>query len=545
MPFKDNKWEPNHKQALFLSLPLSIKEGFYGGGANSGKSEVLLAYPLIHRWHEHPQFKMVFMRRTFPELRAEIVPRSREFYLKFGAKLNKTEMTWTFPREDQYGAGTEPNGAMIFLAHCENEDDVHKYDSMEINLYAPDELTSYTEWIYKYIGFTRVRTSVPELPSIIRAAGMPGGVGHTWVKERFVKPYPPGSKILIGKGGNKRVYIHSTLSDNPYGDPNYSQSLDALPEAERNAKKFGSWDSYLGQVFEEFRDRKFPDEPENALHVIDSLEIPSWWPKIIAMDWGYAPPAATWIGYFAITPDRRVILFDEDWFQKTQIEDWCARVKPKIDHLDPKMVMLCQSAAQARGQEHTIEQQISAALDRQLQLTGNSHGSRVAGKMLLHEYLRWKPKFSNTPSVKPFNQDFADWLLRNKTEEDYRMYIEQFNVAEVETNIPKFLITRNCVKAIEAIRACNYKKDSQDVEEFPGDDAYDGVRYGIDAADGYFDEATEEMKQVEMRETLSKQYKENLDMTAFYRNARKLEADEDNKEFAVSRFHSGKRMKVM
>ena len=82
-------------------------------------------------------------------------------------------------------------GAMIFLGHCENEDDVHKYDSMEISLYTPDELTTFTEFIYTYIGFQRTRSPRDSgLPSLIRAAGMPGGIGHTFVKKRFVDPYP-------------------------------------------------------------------------------------------------------------------------------------------------------------------------------------------------------------------------------------------------------------------------------------------------------------------------------------------------------------------
>ena len=539
MPFKGNEWTPNAKQADFLAIPDTVKEAFYGGGAGSGKSEVLLVYPLIRRWVENPRFKQVFMRRTYPELRAEIVPRSREFYLKFGAKLNKTEMSWTFPREDQYGAGTTPDGATIFLSHCENEDDVHKYDSMEINLYTPDELTSYTEWIYQYIGFQRTRTSDPLLPAIIRAAGMPGGIGHTWVKKRFVSAYPKGGKILIGRGGIKRIYIHSTLADNPNIDPNYAQSLEALPAAERDAKKYGSWDAYLGQVFDEFRDHKYPDEQENALHVIDEYDkedgtsygIPDWWPKIIAMDWGYAPPAATSILYGAISPEHRLIIFHEDHFQKTLIEDWAAKVKRRFDLLDPKVIKLCQSAGQNRGQEHTIHQQIESALGRSIQLTSNSSGSRIAGKTLLHEYLRWKPKYTHKPESKPFNQDFADWLLRNKSEQDYKAYLDLFKAPPTEDNLPKLIIFKHCTNLINAIKACTYAKNNpQDVEEFPGDDAYDAVRYLVDAADNYFDDASDEMKKLEKRSQLALV----TDMTMFYRNARKLES-ESNDNYAISR----------
>ena len=184
MAFDKGFWKPNRKQEQFLSLPTTIFEALYGGGNASGKSDVLLVYGLIHRWHENPRFKQVFMRITFPELRNEIVPRSREIYPKFGATFNKTDMAWTFPRPDELGGTGARTGAMIFLAHCEEENDVHKYDSMEINLYTPDEITTFTEYIYLHIGFTRVRTSDKNLPAIIRAAGMPGGIGHTFTKKR-------------------------------------------------------------------------------------------------------------------------------------------------------------------------------------------------------------------------------------------------------------------------------------------------------------------------------------------------------------------------
>ena len=230
MAFDKGFWKPNKKQEIFLSLPTTIFEALYGGGNASGKSDVLLVYGLIHRWHEHPYFKQVFMRRTFPELKNEIVSRARDIYPKFGATFNKTDMVWTFPRPDQFGGtGMSNDGAMIFLGHCETEEDAHKYDTMEINLFTPDELTTFTEFIYLHIAFTRVRTKVPELPAIVRCAGMPGGIGHTFTKRRFVTPYPEGGRIIVGKGNVKRFYVHSTVSDNPHADAGYAERLDGIP----------------------------------------------------------------------------------------------------------------------------------------------------------------------------------------------------------------------------------------------------------------------------------------------------------------------------
>lgn len=529
------EWKPTPKQAEFLSVPFSVKEAFYGGGAGSGKSDVLLMYPIIHKLHENPKFKQVFMRRTYPELRNEIVPRSREIYRHFGAVFNATNMTWTFPRPDQYGSGAYPEGAMIFLGHCDTENDVHKYDSMEINLYTPDELTSFSEWMYLYIGFTRTRTSHKELPAIIRAAGMPGNIGHTWVKNRFVRHFPLGGKLILGKGGNKRIYIHSTAADNPHIDPNYLPQLEALPEAEKQAKKYGSWDAYLGQVFEEFRDKQYPDEPLNALHVIEPFTIPDWWPRLVAIDWGYTPPAMTYVSYGAISPSKRVYIYREQFWQKTKIEVWAPYVREFLDSENPRVVKLCRSANQERGGEHTILQQIESALGRPMSLSNNSPHTRVATKMLLHEYLRWTSKPIIQSEQSPYDENHAQWLIRNRTLKEYNSYIKQYEPPEDETNLPKLQIFKTCPKLTEAIRSCVYSETTpEDVAQFDGDDPYDTLRYLIDEADRYFDDSLKEYDKLRAQESIVNQLQATGDMTAFYRNARHLE--KSNKKVAIRRF---------
>jgi hypothetical protein len=528
MAFDKGEWRPNKKQELFLSLPWTIREAIYGGGNGSGKSDVLLVYPLVHKLHENPRFKQVFQRRTFPELKNEIVPRSREIYTKFGATFNRTDMVWTFPRPDQAGGtGMGNMGAMIFLGHCENEDDVHKYDSMEINLYSPDEVTSFTEFIYQYIGFTRVRTSDSKLPAIIRGAGMPGGIGHTWVKKRLIDPAPLGSKIIIGRGGNKRIYIHSTLADNPHIDPEYARSLDALPEAERRARKFGDWNAYLGQVFDEFRDKHYPDEPDNALHVITPFEIPAWWPRIVIGDWGFA--AQTYILYGAISPSRRLYVYREQSFLRTKIEEWAPYVKEYIERDKPRIVQFCKSVGYEQGAEHTIQQQIEDALGRTIDFPNQKSGSRIAGKTLIHEYLRFKPSHIPESELPIYSEEYASWILRAKGLESYKIYLNQFNNKAPEDNLPKLQIFDTCPILVNAIKACTYdkpknNKPAEDVAEFDGDDPYDAIRYLCDTADRYFDESEREFKGLQKREELDYRLTQTQDFTAYYRNMRKVES---------------------
>lgn len=552
-----NFWKPNPKQAEFLSIPFQVKEGFYGGGAGSGKSDVLLLYGIVHQLHLNPRFKQVFMRRTYPDLKKEIVGRSREIYSRFGATFNATDMVWTFPRPDQFGSGMRPAGAQIFLGHCEEEKNVHNYDSMEISLFTPDELTNSTEYIYIYIAFQRNRAPRDSgLPSITRGAGMPGGIGHTFVKKRFIDPYPAGGKIIVGRGGNKRIYIHATLDDNKeHIDPTYAQSLDGITvEAERKAKKFGDWSAYLGQVFDEFRDKHYPDEPPNAIHTVEPFQIPVWWPRFTVIDWGFA--AMNYVGYYAVSPTKKLYLYRERTFLKTKIEEWAPIVKDDVDRENPKIIKVCKSAAQERGQEHTIQQQIEDALGRPVELSNNSPGSRVAGKLLVHEYFRWKAKPVIPASEMPiYSEERAMWIMRNKGMEEYRAYLRVFDPPEEEINIPKFQVfccsegiekgnheghPDCCPIMIDSIKACNYDKPrnnkvAEDVAEFEGDDPYDDLRYAVDTAERYFEEASDEFKRVQREAEIIERLNTTQDWTAFYRNMRTLEAGQKQK--MVSRFH--------
>lgn len=523
-------WQPSLKQERFLQVPLSVKEAFYGGAVQSGKSDVLTMYPIVHDWYKNPEFKGVYLRRTMPELRNEVIPRAKKYFSHFGAKFNKTDSCFEFE-----------SGALFFFSYCQYEDDVHNFDSMQINYAAFDELTSFTEWMYLYITIERIRVPkwlVGILPAISRSGSNPGNIGHAWTYKRFIKHNPLGNKILEGRGGMKRIFIPATIDDNPHADETYKKELDALPDAEKKAKKYGDWNAYEGQVFDEFREKHFPDEPENALHVIEPHEIPAYYPRIIIGDWGFR--AFTWIGFGAVSPNRQLIVYREMYWQKTKIADWAPYVKQHIDTENPRVIKFCQSAGQQRGQEHTIQQQIEDALGHQIELTQNSPGSRIAGKSLLHEYLRWKPHHIIQREAKQYDDEYAMWLFRNRPEREYQSYLESFNPPDDNEVLPKLLIFNTCEMLINVIKSCVYAKPIngvpvEDVAQFDGDDAYDGIRYLVDAADKYFTESHKEFELATAREELINRVEQNQDWTQYYRNMRRIESS--NTSRPVSRYH--------
>lgn len=525
-------WKPSSKQARFLSIPLNVKEGFYAGALMAGKSDVLLMYPIVHGWHDHPQFKGLFLRRTMPELRNEIIPRSRDYFRPLGATYNKTDACWTFP-----------SGALFFMGHCEDEEDVHNYDSMQPNYVAFDELTSFTEWQYVYITVERVRVDKNlqgQLPAIVRSASNPGNIGHKFVYERFVKPYPAGGKILVGRGGIKRIFIPATIDDNPYASEQYKRELDSLPEAERRAKKYGDWTAYEGQVFDEFRDKHYPNEPDNALHVIEPFSIPNWWPKIVAIDWGFHAMCS--VGYAAISPSKKIYIYRHQMFYGKKIEEWAPEVKYWVEKDNPVDIVICHSANQHRGDPHTILEQVTDSLGVSVRL---GERDRIGGKQLLHEYLRWRSKPALPAGEElTYNDEYARWILRNKGILDYNIYISQFNRSKTEEDIPRLLFFNDeDVKIIcDAIKACVYEKSAkdgkkkEDVAEFSGDDPYDMLRMLLHAGDAFFGMAGDEQNKMTRRDEIEKRLNETQDMTAFYNQMRKVDSDSDESSKPIRRF---------
>ena len=508
------EWTPTRKQETFVTLPDTIFEALYGGAAGPGKTEILYMLPLIRGWHQHPRYKGLILRRTFPELEAEIIVRSKQWYASTGAKYNEQKKRWTFP-----------NGGYQAFGHAEHEKDISKYDGVEYNYVGWDELTHFTQYQYLYLVASRVRSSTSQLPAISRAGSNPGNVGHTWVRNRFVDPARDGLTVLVDKKtGLKRFYLPARVEDNKHlleNDPTYIHKLEMLPtEAERRAKKYGDWYTFEGQVFS-FRLEPLPDEPSNARHVIEPFTLPIWWPRVAAIDWGFA--AHVWIGWAAIAPDGRVYLYREYFQKRKMIAEWASDFKRLSADDNLESVALDPSAWQNRGIE-TIDQQFT-------QYSGyvpeRAINDRIGGKLLLHDYLRWTPKPRTKEAAGSFDAELAARILRNYGQHQYDKYVAAFEEEPIETNLPKLQIFDNCQAVIDAIPNCVYDPENpEDVKEFEGDDPYDGIRYILQACSRYKDSSFAAAKRFDHLARMEREYNEGKkrgDMTAFYMKAR--EAD--------------------
>lgn len=514
-------WRPNHKQEIFLSLPDTVFEALYGGAAFGGKSEALLYLPIVRRFHEHPKFKGLILRRTFPELEREIIRRAKEIYPLTGGVQKDEGRSWYWPA----------SGAYIDFSHVELEKDVKKYDTSQYNYIAFDELTTFTEYQYLYLS-QRCRSRSYDLPALLRSGSNPGGVGHGWVRKRFIEPCREGMKILQDKAGNKRIFIPAILTDNKEGlksDPDYARRLELLPEADKRAKKYGDWWTFSGQVFDDWREEPFADEPPNARHLINptDIKIPEFAPEIISIDWGYE--AKLWCGFGAILPNKRVYIHKEYSVHRTKISTWATEIGRMADQIKDNLVctVLCKSAWQNRGDDKTLAQQFQ-------EFSGltpiQPDSDRITGKLLLQEYLRWRQKPARKKIEDNFDPDLADKILRIRGLEAYHEYCDLFTDELPETNLPKLIVSPACTELRRAIPLCVYEdsvegKPAEDVKEFPGDDPYDGIRYLVQAAQRFLDSSNSRQEELEQRNAIVQKLNAGqIDMTSFYRQLEYQEA---------------------
>lgn len=264
------------KQQAFIDS--QAFETLFGGAAGGGKSYGQLVDGLLYAL-KYPKSKQIIFRTTFADLEKSLIRTSMNLYPLSIADYNSSKHTWKFK-----------NGSIVDFGYIQYEKDVYQYQSAEYDVIRFDELTHFTEFMYTYM-ISRCRGANP-YPKCIKSSTNPGGVGHNWVKERFIDIGAPNvihtCKLETGET-TTRIFIPSLVQDNKFMltyDPDYIKRLDALPEKERRALKYGDWDIFDGQFFTEFK---------RDIHVIEPFEIPKDWYIYFVMDYGLDKLAGYWI----------------------------------------------------------------------------------------------------------------------------------------------------------------------------------------------------------------------------------------------------------
>ena len=369
-------------------------EALYGGAAGGGKSDALVVEAL--RQVGIPHYKGLIVRKTYPQL-AELIDKSLNYYPRAYPKsrYNASAHTWTFP-----------SGAKILFGSMQYTKDRTRYQGQAYDFIGFDELTHFTWDEYSYL-FSRNRPNGPGTRVYIRASANPGGVGHGWVKERFVTAGKPMTTIWEDvtwrdpsgqerRARQSRIFVPSLVFDNPAllnNDPDYVRRLASMPEADRNALLYGDWDSFTGQVFTEWRND--PDHYADRLHthVITPFRVPDGWTIWRSFDWGYSRPFS--VGWYAVDHERRMYRIRELYgctgtpntgvqWEPAHVAREIRRIEAEDPNLRGRKIYGVGDPAiwQSDGTES-----IGALMERERVYFERGDHNRIAGKMQVHHRL--------------------------------------------------------------------------------------------------------------------------------------------------------------
>lgn len=293
------------KQYRFVNATQT--EVLYGGAAGGGKTYGQILDAFLYAL-KYPGSRQLILRRTFPELNKNIIRNIQAIYPRSVFSYSSTTHTGRFV-----------NGSLIDFGYLATEADVFQYQGAEYDVIRFDELTHFTEFQYIYL-ISRLR-GANAFPKSVKSSTNPGGIGHSWVKARFIDPAPADSEFegfdANGRKTGTRIFIPSKVQENRFlmeKDPGYLVRLENLPEKERKALLLGEWDIFDGIRFTSF---------SRAVHVTEPFQVPAEWRRYIAMDYGLDGLAVLWV---AIDRDRNIYVYRELFAKSVIIRDAARRI---------------------------------------------------------------------------------------------------------------------------------------------------------------------------------------------------------------------------
>lgn len=428
-------WEPQEGPQTTYKHSTAY-ELLYGGAAGGGKS-----WALSHDGLDYAKQggNALLLRRSFPELQ-ELIDLLLPSIAKHGG-------TW----KEQKKRAEFPNGGALQFGYLSTYKEVHQYQGRQYGWIGYDELGHVLEervWTYL---MSRNR-STNRLPKVMRASANPGGIGHHWIKRRFIANCQPDGTIYTEtlKNGSTttRAFIQSFLSDNPKltsADPAYENRLELLPEIERAWLKDGDWNAGAGMGLADFQQSRHVTERRTGTHLR----------YFGSFDWGYNHPFA--FGLFSVDEDANVQLVRTVTGRRLQPPEIAHRVLSGLTELDLDFTDLdytvgghdIKAEHKARGETvHTIQDQC-AELGWYLDLASIS---RVAGVQNIRRYLMWK-------------------------DAEGKEFTPRFTIAKHPSNTVTIECLESRVSDPDHIE--DILKTNADEHGVGGDDTYDMVRYGL------------------------------------------------------------------
>jgi len=424
---------------------------------------------------DYPEYKALIIRRTFPDLEINVRPECDKLYLK---DAHGNPFAYWLDKKKCY---VFPSGAKIFLVHCRDRNALTKYIGGNNHFVFIDEANQFPwEWV-EDIG-SSVRSSNPLLKAQMILTSNPGGIGHYWLKSRFVDNCPPvelGKKIFykefnvsiqpyatapsyIDPDGVEWQFIPATVFDNPslLANPNYVNVLKNITNPVKRAMWLeGRWDAAPGLFFDNFIyddahvlqqkdfifDRDFSTNTHNFYRFID-----------------YGTKNATAVLFAAVNKKTaKMVIFDELIMRQGNL------VKDEFDFdfdvssapsVQARMILAYTKSRHPYLHEADFEENIADSA--MWQKTSEKNNELYSPAEL-------------------FEEAGLELTSCGKKERVNEAAIVYNSFVPLEDGIPRTQITENCLYLIETIQSADQNPNNIDDLDTQGEDhAIDALKYG-------------------------------------------------------------------
>ena len=420
--FLQAQYVPNKSQLEFHRATLDcgpgkvqeiLCEGPKGGGKSHGQL-MQAAYDCM----THDGIICLFMRKQKGSAREHMAELATA-YKHIPHKMDKNQITF-------------PNGSVIKVGGYNTSGDILKYNGQNLSLLIYDELTMIKQEDYDLM-WGNLRLGVDGYYPRMYASTNPGGIGHVWVKKKFIEAKREGRE-------KDTRCVHSDTLDNITLGENYkNDKLEKLSGQLRERFLFGNWDINEGAAFNFMRSRHVADTggafgfDYHGKHYALGPD----WIRVGGLDYGSAKPYCyLWI---AINQNYgRVYVYREDYSARLSTKQQANRIIQKTSDEEEILVSFCDPAMARQYENDPSTNAIDEYAKYGVYLTAGSR-QRIAGKMKIDNLLEDRPD-----------------------------------------GMPGLIVAPNCTNLIGQLDTLvRDPMNPEDVDTTEEDHAYDALRYGL------------------------------------------------------------------
>ena len=392
-----------------------------GGGRGGTKSHAAICQAVHDDCVRCPGLKWLYLRsvgksarESFEDMLVKALPGMMQYYKTSRSRLEL------------------PNGSIAILGGFRNDRDIDQYIGLEYDGIIIDDAHLVSAEKHKKI-LGSIRTSKQNWRPRAYLTFNPGGVGHAYLKDKFIRPWREQRQ-------NGTRFFFSLPEDNKFLNPEYLAYLDGLTGWLYQAWRLGDFDIAAGQFFTTWR---------HDVHVIksDAVKLRPHWTWWAAMDYGFTHPTVVYL--FTRSNDGTVYVVDEHWQQK-----W----------LVPR---------------HAVA--IHAMLGRHGLSAGGLKSFPAGGDVFAREGR------SETTPAQQYEREGIKLIWANMARINGAARVLEL-LGDVEHGVdPRLYILDRCRRLIECLPSLEHDphrpedvlKTDVDDGGLGGDDAYDALRYGL------------------------------------------------------------------